>query len=205
MNTRPRPSWTRRRSTLGVFAALAAVGFLGAYAGPASIALAAPRPVMDEPGTTSYAAAVGDPQSLVVSSSGAGTGAALTRSSYTVYETPKPTPTQTASQASASSGSGSGGAPRYSGGGAPAEWMTAAGIAESDWGYVNYIVSHESGWNPNATSSNGYCGLVQTECGKLGAGTYDPVANLSWGTGYANGRYGSWAGAYDFWASHGWW
>lgn len=112
-----------------------------------------------------------------------------------------------------SGGSGSGGwgasaPPQYTGGGSQQEWMAAAGIAESDWGYVDYIVRKESGWNPNAiNSSSGACGLVQIM--PLHTAAYanctDPVANLSWANGYANGRYGGWAGAYDFWVNNSWW
>ena len=84
--------------------------------------------------------------------------------------------------------------------------MAAAGIPESDWGYVDYIISKESGWNPNATNrSSGACGLVQVyPCSKL-PNAYDPVVNLTWANGYANGRYGSWAGAYSFWTTNHWW
>lgn len=97
--------------------------------------------------------------------------------------------------------------PRYTGGGSPAEWMAAAGIAESDWGYVDYIVTRESGWNPNATNaSSGACGLVQAlPCSKVPGSGYNPVDNLRWANGYAVGRYGSWAQAYDFWTSNHWW
>lgn len=97
--------------------------------------------------------------------------------------------------------------PKYTGGGSPAEWMAAAGIAESDWGYVDYIVSRESGWNPNATnSSSGACGLVQAlPCSKVPGSGYNPVDNLRWANGYAVGRYGSWQGAYNFWIAKRWW
>lgn len=97
--------------------------------------------------------------------------------------------------------------PMYTGGGSPAEWMAAAGIPESDWGYVDYVVSRESGWNPNATNaSSGACGLVQAlPCSKVPGNGYDPVDNLRWATGYAVDRYGSWAGAYDFWIANNWW
>lgn len=96
---------------------------------------------------------------------------------------------------------------RYTGGGAPAEWMAAAGIAESDWGYVDYIASKESGWNPNATNaSSGACGVIQAlPCSKVPGSGYDPVDNLRWANGYATSRYGSWAGAYAFWTSNHWW
>ncbi|MBU3995373.1 MAG: transglycosylase SLT domain-containing protein, partial [Actinobacteria bacterium] len=96
----------------------------------------------------------------------------------------------------------------YTGGGSPAEWMAAAGIPQADWVYVDFIVSRESGWNPNATnSSSGACGLVQAlPCSKVPGGNgYDPIANLTWANGYAVGRYGSWAGAHAFWTSNHWW
>lgn len=97
--------------------------------------------------------------------------------------------------------------PRYTGGGSPAEWMKAAGIPESDWGYVDYIASKESGWNPNATNpSSGACGLIQAlPCSKVPGSGYDPVDNLKWADGYAKGRYGSWAKAYAFWTANHWW
>ncbi|GAA1730125.1 transglycosylase SLT domain-containing protein [Microbacterium paludicola] len=97
--------------------------------------------------------------------------------------------------------------PFYTGGGSKEQWMAAAGIAQGDWGYVDYIVSRESGWNPNATNaSSGACGLVQAlPCSKVPGGGYDPVANLTWANGYAVGRYGSWANAYAFWTSNHWW
>ncbi|MBQ1564236.1 G5 domain-containing protein [Candidatus Saccharibacteria bacterium] len=90
------------------------------------------------------------------------------------------------------------------------DWMAAAGIDSGDYGYVNYIISHESGWRPYAVSSNGYYGLYQTNQARLiaacGEGWMnDPVCQLRSATSYATGRYGSWAGAYQFWVSHNWW
>lgn len=98
-------------------------------------------------------------------------------------------------------------APRYTGGGSPAEWMAAAGIAESDWGFVDYIVSRESTWNPNAiNAAGGYCGLVQIAPLHGVQNCTDPVVNLRWASSYATGRYGSWEGAYNHWATYqsGW-
>ncbi|GAA1633509.1 transglycosylase SLT domain-containing protein [Leucobacter chromiireducens] len=97
--------------------------------------------------------------------------------------------------------------PKYSGGGSPAEWMAAAGIPEADWGYVDYIASKESTWNPNATNaSSGACGLIQAyPCSKVPGNGYDPVDNLRWASGYAVDRYGSWAAAYAFWTANHWW
>lgn len=115
---------------------------------------------------------------------------------------PEPAPAPVAAIATTASA-----IPMYTGGGSPAEWMAAAGIPESDWGFVDYVVSRESGWNPNATnSSSGACGLVQAlPCSKVPGNGYDPVDNLRWADGYAKGRYGSWAQAYDFWISNHWW
>jgi len=97
--------------------------------------------------------------------------------------------------------------PLYTGGGSKDEWLRASGIAESDWGYVDYIVSKESSWNPNATNaSSGASGLVQAlPCGKVPGSCFNPVDNLKWANGYAVGRYGSWAQAYAFWTSNHWW
>jgi uncharacterized protein YabE (DUF348 family) len=89
------------------------------------------------------------------------------------------------------------------------DWMAAAGLSASDYGYANYIFGKESGWRPNAVSSNGYYGLGQTNYNKLVSACpnweSDPVCQIRLFNGYAVGRYGSWAQAYDFWNSHHWW
>ena len=89
------------------------------------------------------------------------------------------------------------------------DWMAAAGISSDDYGYVNFIISHESGWRPYASNGK-YFGLYQTsqarligDCGENWVN--DPVCQLRSASGYATGRYGSWAGAYQFWTSHNWW
>ncbi len=197
---------------MGVFGACAALLFAAAYVGPMGGAIV--RAQADEPPTvTLYAEALDDTQA--VSTGGERSAPDLDRASYNVFVKPKPTPTPTpTATARSSSGSSSEGSSAsnagpafYSGGGAPAEWMASAGIAESDWGYVDYIVSRESGWNPNATNrSSGACGLVQAlPCSKVPGNGYDPVDNLRWATDYATGRYGSWASAYAFWTSNHWW
>ncbi|MDQ1178085.1 hypothetical protein QE416_002821 [Microbacterium sp. SORGH_AS 421] len=194
---------------VGVFGAAAAVLFVGAYVGPMGASLLPAQ--AEEPHTvTLYAEGLGDTQA--VSTSGEKQAPQLDRASYNVYVKPKPTPTPTpapsrSKDAGSGSSSGNSGPVLYSGGGAPAEWMAAAGISEADMGYVDYIVSRESGWNPNATNrSSGACGLVQAlPCSKVPGNGYDPVDNLRWGTGYATGRYGGWAGAYAFWTANHWW
>lgn len=99
------------------------------------------------------------------------------------------------------------------------DWMAAAGIAASDYGYVNYIVSHEGGWEPCKVQGgaidctyDGYMGygVVQATPGsKMASAGADwrtnPITQLQWATGYAVGRYGSWEGAYDHWVVwHSW-
>lgn len=191
---------------VGVFAGCAVVLFAGAYVGPMGAALT-PAQAKEPRTVTLYAEGLDDTQA--VSTTGEKQVPVLDRSSYNVYVKPKPTPTPTPTRSSDSSGSSAvdSGPLYYSGGGAPGEWMAAAGISDADMGYVDYIVSRESGWNPNATNrSSGACGLVQAlPCSKVPGNGYDPVDNLRWATGYATGRYGSWAGAYAFWTSNHWW
>jgi uncharacterized protein YabE (DUF348 family) len=102
------------------------------------------------------------------------------------------------------------------------DWMAAAGISASDYGYVSYIVEHEGGWcavrwqgdrgcidHGSAPSGSGY-GLVQaTPGGKMASAGSDwltnPITQLRWASGYAVGRYGSWQAAYNHWvAVHNW-
>lgn len=205
------PRWSRSRGVTAVFATVAVVCLAAAYVGPAGMMMVEAQ-AEDAPSTSLYASTVHDSQSFVSAPDEAGTAAlGFERDSYVVYVTPTPTPTPTPEPTQdGSSSSFGGGAPPpvyYTGGGSSAEWLLAAGIAESDWGYVDYIVSRESGWNPNATnSSSGACGLVQAyPCSKVPGSGYNPVDNLSWANGYAVGRYGSWAGAYSFWTSNHWW
>ncbi|GGM49244.1 hypothetical protein GCM10010489_20790 [Microbacterium saperdae] len=190
---------------VGVFSAVAVVGFAGAIMAPTGVALA-DRATADTTDSV-YAVALADTQNLTVTVEGAAI-TPIDRGEFEVYVKPKPKPKPVVAQTNKTGGSSGGGGPLlYSGGGAPAEWMAAAGIAASDQGYVDYIVSRESGWNPNATnSSSGACGLVQAlPCSKVPGNGYNPVDNLRWATGYAVGRYGSWAGAYSFWTNNHWW
>jgi hypothetical protein len=90
--------------------------------------------------------------------------------------------------------------------GTKADWMRAAGIPQSQWQYVDYIVSKESGWNPNAVNkSSGACSLAQSlPCSKIGPNWNDPVVALKWQYNYVNARYGGYAGAYTFWLNNHW-
>ncbi|WP_344819968.1 transglycosylase SLT domain-containing protein [Microbacterium soli] len=190
-------TWRRRLSAVG--AGLAVVGFSAALLAPTGTALADPSAA--EAAVTAFSLAAQDTQDITVSVQGAPIEQ-VERGSFEVYIKPKPKPTPKPATASASAPR-----PKYTGGGSKEEWMSAAGIAQGDWAYVDYIVSRESGWNPNATnSSSGACGLVQAlPCSKVPGNGYNPVDNLRWGSGYATGRYGGWAGAYAFWTRNHWW
>lgn len=82
--------------------------------------------------------------------------------------------------------------------------MTEAGISPSDFDYVDYIITHESGWNPNARNGSA-CGLAQQKpCGKWTHQWNDPVGALIDGNDYVKSRYGSWANAVSWWKCHNW-
>lgn len=89
--------------------------------------------------------------------------------------------------------------------------MGLAGIAPSDYQYVDYIVNKESRWNPLArNASSGAYGLCQALPGtKMASAGSDwatnPVTQLRWCNGYAQSRYGSWAAAYSFWQANSYW
>ena len=117
----------------------------------------------------------------------------------------------TGSSQGADGGASASSAPAFNPSGSKADWMRAAGIADSDFGYVDYIISHESGWNYHAVNrSSGAYGLPQSlPAGKLASAGADwrdnPVTQLRWAHNYAVGRYGSWGGAYHFWTVNHWW
>ncbi|GAC1370721.1 MAG: hypothetical protein NVSMB39_3870 [Candidatus Saccharimonadales bacterium] len=96
--------------------------------------------------------------------------------------------------------------------GSHADWMRVAGIAESDFGYVDYIIDHESGWGvtKNNYGGSGAYGLGQAlPASKMAPFGSDyltnPITQLRWANAYAIGCYGSWAGAYSHWVSHHVW
>jgi uncharacterized protein YabE (DUF348 family) len=106
-------------------------------------------------------------------------------------------------------------------------WMSAAGISESDYPYVNYILSREANWCPTIWQGQiGYCpayyeplhsessgfgfGLCQsTPAIKMASAGDDwrtnAITQLKWCSNYAQGRYGGWEGAYNFWTVNHWW
>lgn len=87
--------------------------------------------------------------------------------------------------------------------------MAAAGISPSDYPYVDYIVSHESGWRHLVSNPSGAYGLCQALPGsKMASAGADwatnPVTQLRWCSSYAAGK-GGWAASYNIWISKHWW
>jgi uncharacterized protein YabE (DUF348 family) len=88
--------------------------------------------------------------------------------------------------------------------------MARAGITPEDFTYADFIISHESGWNPAARNPSGAFGLCQALPGsKMASAGADwatnPVTQLRWCDGYANRTYSGWAGAYSHWQrTHSW-
>lgn len=101
-------------------------------------------------------------------------------------------------------------------------WMAAAGISAGDYGYVNYIVSRESGWcytkwqgeygactpyHGTPTSAGVGYGLCQSTPGyKMASAGADwgsnPITQLRWCNNYAQARHKGWAGAYNYWLAN---
>ena len=92
------------------------------------------------------------------------------------------------------------------------DWMAAAGIASSDYGYVDYIIGRESGWGVTKCNheGSGAYGLGQalpaSKMARFGSDYLtSPVTQLKWANAYAVGKYGSWASAYSHWLlDHSW-
>lgn len=103
--------------------------------------------------------------------------------------------------------------------------MALAGISSGNYAYVDYIISHESGWCPTKVQGNpGSCppyapATIPTNLG-YGLGQATPgtkmapfgadwktsaVTQLKWANNYAMSRYGSWSAAYNHKISTGWW
>lgn len=92
------------------------------------------------------------------------------------------------------------------------DWMQAADIPQSDWPYVDSIITKESQWRHQTwnTLGSGAYGLCQAlPAAKMASAGDDymtnPVTQLKWCSNYAAERYGSWAEAYAFWQDNYWW
>jgi hypothetical protein len=99
--------------------------------------------------------------------------------------------------------------------------MASAGISSSDYQAVDYIVSHEGGYEPckvnggavdcNYATNGGQkaYGVCQAMPGsKMASAGADWATNivtqLRWCSGYAN-KYGGWVASFAFWQSNKWW
>jgi len=84
-------------------------------------------------------------------------------------------------------------------------WLAEAGFKPSDFGYITYIVDHESSWDPKATNpKSGAYGIPQSLPGsKMASAGSDwrtnPITQLRWMKGYVNSVYGGAKNAYNFW------
>lgn len=102
--------------------------------------------------------------------------------------------------------------PSYTPSGNKDIWLAQSGIPQHLWGYVDWLVTRESGWKPcaynpgmndcNANPSTA-CGLVQQyPCHKIPGDWRDPVLALKWQYNYVNDRYGGYAQAVAHWQIH---
>lgn len=112
--------------------------------------------------------------------------------------------------------------------GTQADWMAQAGIAQSDWAYVEKIIGAENHlwcptrWNgqkhcpnvvtetnpnPRASSAYGICqALPARKMASAGADWQtNVVTQLKWCHSYAHARYGSWQNAWAEWQRKHWW
>ena len=108
--------------------------------------------------------------------------------------------------------------------------MRSAGIADSDFPYVYFIINHENGlWCPTRWQGTSGCpeyysekfpgaetstkvgyGMCQaTPAIKMATAGSDwrtsAVTQMRWCSGYAVSRYGGWSAAYEHWLSHNNW
>lgn len=94
----------------------------------------------------------------------------------------------------------------YTGSGDKDQWLAASQIPRDQWGYAEWLVQKESGWNPNARNRlSGACGLAQAlPCSKVPGNPHDPVTSLNWMHDYVMRRHGSWANAVQHSKTKGW-
>lgn len=83
------------------------------------------------------------------------------------------------------------------------------GYGADQFSCFNWIIEHESGWNPRATNASfGAYGLPQSLPGsKMASVASDwrtnPATQIIWGAKYMKDRYGSPCAAQGYWRSHG--
>lgn len=88
--------------------------------------------------------------------------------------------------------------------------LSAAGVPLSQQYAADFVISRESGWRLTARNAGGCIGLGQACPGsKLMSACpnwqTDATCQIKFFTAYANGKYGSWEGAYRAWQVKHWW
>ncbi|MBB4138972.1 lytic transglycosylase domain-containing protein [Microbacterium invictum] len=211
----PAPRWSRRRGVLGVFSAVAIVGFMGAYIGPLSSTVPRADASQIEP-ISLYADTVADAQQYVAAADAAGLDLDRDDIVYTVYVKPKPTPTPVVSAPKSGSSASSGWAPPFvtpDPGSAQAiayDMVTARGWGDKEFACLVALWKKESGWRVNAyNKGSGAYGIPQALPGKkmASAGSdweTNPATQIKWGLGYISGRYDTPCGAWNFSQRKGW-
>jgi hypothetical protein len=220
--SRPKARWSRRRGVAGVFAGLAAFGFVAASLVPVGFAMAEPA-AADTPPTTVYASILSDAQSFTVTGTAVEETIDFQRDGYTAYQTPKPepepvvtAPPATASSSSSSGGGGSSWSPPFVSpdpGSAQAiayDMVRARGWGDDEFACLVALWNRESGWRVNAyNAGSGAYGIPQSLPGsKMASAGADwetnPATQISWGLGYISGRYGAPCGAWGHSNAKGW-
>jgi uncharacterized protein YabE (DUF348 family) len=86
------------------------------------------------------------------------------------------------------------------------QMMGSFGFGSSQWGCLQTLWDHESGWNVHASNPSGAYGIPQALPGsKMGTGWQDDAAvQIRWGLGYIKSRYGTPCGAWGYWQANGW-
>lgn len=75
--------------------------------------------------------------------------------------------------------------------------------AGAEWSALDWLVQHESGWDPNiANPTSSARGLFQKLTSLYGPLEETPAGQAQWGLNYIQGRYGDPLGAQRFWQSH---
>lgn len=92
--------------------------------------------------------------------------------------------------------------------------METYGWSKNDFGIIDWIFEHESGWNPNSINpTSGARGIPQClkqgtvdKCSAPPFQDYDtnPKTQIKWGLDYIKQRYGTPKAAKDFWLAHNW-
>lgn len=214
----PGARWSRRRGVVGVFAGLAALGFVAATLVPVGLSMGQPAAALAPP-TTVYASILGDAQTFTVTGTATDETIDFQRDGYTAYQTPKPEPTPepTVEAKTSSSGGGGGGwTPPFVSpdpGSAQAiayDMVKARGWSDDDFSCLVALWNKESGWRVNAyNAGSGAYGIPQSLPGsKMASAGADwetnPATQITWGLGYIGGRYGTPCGAWGHSQAKGW-